>query len=181
MENGEKKSNTFSGERVSKLRKRHNWTQEQLAEALDVEPNYISMIETGRRKLPVKRAKQIALLFPPLRYQYLLCEDDFETEEALFRSLRDNRREQYEKFKSSNDLILQVVNNISSKLQRKISFAASIDMPSPNCDYLQIEDADENTEDTDKNTKIVESDIIFRILRYAEYETFMLLRGSDNG
>lgn len=92
-----KKSNNFPGERVSWLRKRHNWTQEQLADALHVEPNYISMIETGKRKLPVKRAKEIALLFPPLRYQYLLCEDDYETDGDLLDALIDGHRERYEK------------------------------------------------------------------------------------
>ena len=85
------------GKRVNLVRKRHHWTQEQLAEAIHVEPNYISMIETGRRKLPVKRAKEIAALFPPLRYQYLLCEDDYETDNDLLDALIDGHKERYEK------------------------------------------------------------------------------------
>lgn len=93
----DKKTNNSPGERVSCVRKRNNWTQDQLAGALHVEPNYISMIETGSRKLPVKRAKEIAALFPPLRYQYLLCEDDCETENDLLDALIDGHKERYEK------------------------------------------------------------------------------------
>ena len=92
-----KKTNDLPGERVSRIRKRYNWTQEQLADTLHVEPNYISMIETGNRKLPVKRAKEIASLFPPLRYQYFLCEDDYETDSDLLDALIDGHKERYEK------------------------------------------------------------------------------------
>ena len=97
MHISDKKTNDFPGERVSRVRKRYNWTQEQLADTLHVEPNYISMIETGNRKLPVKRAKEIASLFPPLRYQYLLCEDDYETDSDLLDALIDGHKERYEK------------------------------------------------------------------------------------
>lgn len=97
MANCNEKNHNSPGGRVSKVRKQHNWTQEQLATAMGVEPNYISMLETGSRKLPVKRAKEIASLFPPLRYQFLLCEDDFETDADLFDALIDEHRERYEK------------------------------------------------------------------------------------
>lgn len=38
------------GEQIKELRKERNLTQEELAELLKVSPNYIAMIETGRRQ-----------------------------------------------------------------------------------------------------------------------------------
>ena len=46
---------------------------------IDVTPNYISMIEKGRRNLSEKKAQKLADAFAPMRYQYLLCYDDFKT------------------------------------------------------------------------------------------------------
>lgn len=77
----EKEASSYNtpGDRVRKVRKAHNWTQEQLAEAIGLQPNHVSMIENGKRGLTIEKAKLIAELFPPTRYQYLMCADDFET------------------------------------------------------------------------------------------------------
>lgn len=42
------------------LRKAQGWTQAQLAEATGIAPNYVCLIETGQRKVPVWTAKKIA-------------------------------------------------------------------------------------------------------------------------
>lgn len=42
------------------LRKAQGWTQAQLAEAAGIAPNYVCLIETGQRKVPVWTAKRIA-------------------------------------------------------------------------------------------------------------------------
>lgn len=81
MPNAGKKSNIELGNRVSKVRKASKQTQAWLAEQLGVEPNYISMIETGKRPLTVKNAQKIAALFPPVRFQWLVGWDDFKTED----------------------------------------------------------------------------------------------------
>lgn len=81
MPNVSKKTNKDIGARVSKVRKAAKKTQEWLAERLGVDPNYISMIETGKRPLTAKNAQKIAALFPPVRVQWLIGWDDFETED----------------------------------------------------------------------------------------------------
>lgn len=81
MPNISKKTNKEIGERVSKVRKAAKRTQEWLAIQLGVDPNYVSMIETGKRPLTVKNAEKIAVLFPRTRVEWLIGLDDFETED----------------------------------------------------------------------------------------------------
>ncbi len=81
MPNISKKTNKEIGDRVRKVRKAAKKTQEWLAEQLEVDPNYISMIETGKRPLTAKNAEKIAALFPHIRVQWLIGWDDFETED----------------------------------------------------------------------------------------------------
>lgn len=91
------KSYNTTGERVRLIRKRHEWTQERLADAIGVDPNYVSMIENNRRNLSKNMAQKIAAQFPPLRYQFLLCEDSFETDQEVFDSFFEQHKEGYEK------------------------------------------------------------------------------------
>lgn len=72
-------SNKKPGDRVREVRKEHEWTQQRLAEAIGLQPNHISMIEKGKRGLTLDKAKQIAALFPPTRFEYLMCFDNFKT------------------------------------------------------------------------------------------------------
>lgn len=81
MPNIGKKTDKDIGTRVRKVRKAAKKTQEWLAEKLGVDPNYISMIETGKRRLTTENAEKIAALFPPVRIQWLIGWDDFETED----------------------------------------------------------------------------------------------------
>ena len=172
----DKKPNNSPGDRVSRVRKRHNWTQEQLADALHVEPNYISMIETGNRKLPVKRAKEIASLFPPLRYQYLLCEDDCETDSDLFDALIDGHAERYEKR-------ISALKNLASLRGFEIALISSGIVIGPSGGYEDIY----KIERDGKEIFVSYSEIIDWIEDISDYVEVKLNRklrqkgGSDNG
>lgn len=51
------------GEKIAKLRKQKDWTQDQFAAKLGVHGRHISRWETDRIKPPMKRLRQIADLF----------------------------------------------------------------------------------------------------------------------
>lgn len=55
-----------------------------LAEQIDVSPDYLSMIVYGKRNLTKEKAEAIAKVFPGTRVQWLLCLDDFRTDEDLY-------------------------------------------------------------------------------------------------
>lgn len=65
--------------RVKEVRKAYNLTQEEFSEKLGVTPNYISMVERGKRKLSQKVVKRIVELFPEERVEYLIGLDDYRT------------------------------------------------------------------------------------------------------
>lgn len=57
------------GSRIRERRQKAGLTQEQLAEKLDVVPEYISRIENGRAQINLKRLGEIsALLNTPIEY-----------------------------------------------------------------------------------------------------------------
>ena len=81
--------NPLSGQRVKKLLKENTIdgmraTQERLAEKLDISTVYLSDIVRGSKRLTPELAIKIAKLFPPTRIEWLLGEDDFQTEEMRF-------------------------------------------------------------------------------------------------
>ena len=81
--------NPLSGQRVKKLLKENTIdgmraTQERLAEKLDISTVYLSDIVRGSKRLTPELAIKIAKLFPPTRIEWLLGEDDFQTEAMRF-------------------------------------------------------------------------------------------------
>jgi plasmid maintenance system antidote protein VapI len=81
--------NPLSGERIKKLLNGHKVdgkraTQEWLAEELNITSVYLSDIVRGKKRLPPELAIKIAKLFPPTRIEWLLGEDDFQTEGMRF-------------------------------------------------------------------------------------------------
>lgn len=48
------------GEKIRQCRKEHNLTQEQLAEKIDIAPNYLGQIENGRRGVNLTNLVKIA-------------------------------------------------------------------------------------------------------------------------
>ena len=74
------KYHILSGERVKKIRTRHNWTQDKLSEALGIAQGTLSMIERGVRSLTEENARKIVDLFPGINIAWLLGYEAFETE-----------------------------------------------------------------------------------------------------
>ena len=87
-------NNETPGSRVRWIRKQLKLTQEQFAERLEIKaPNYISMLETGVRELPVDLAQKIASLLPPTRFEWVMGFDSFRTENDRIASIINGRHE----------------------------------------------------------------------------------------
>lgn len=56
----EQKLMTAFGRRVRALRKKHDWSQEELAERADAHRTYISGIERGRQNISLLTMKKLA-------------------------------------------------------------------------------------------------------------------------
>lgn len=73
-------SHNISGKRVIAVRNELNLFQHELAALVDCEPNYISMIERGDRKLSLSMAKKISAIAKyPAPVAWLMGETDFRT------------------------------------------------------------------------------------------------------
>lgn len=66
--------------RFRKLLNQKKLTFKELAALLYVNPNYLSMIACGKRKMTADMARRIATVLPDVRPQWLLCLDDYMTE-----------------------------------------------------------------------------------------------------
>ena len=94
MEGNIKNNNETPGDRVRKIRKKLGLTQEKFAERLDINSfNYISMIETGARDLPVDLSKKIAALLPPTRFEWIMGFDDYRTDDDRLASIINGKHE----------------------------------------------------------------------------------------
>ncbi|MCI8514210.1 MAG: helix-turn-helix transcriptional regulator [Lachnospiraceae bacterium] len=96
-------SNITIGSRIHKCRTSWNMTQEELAEVIDVTPNYIGEIERGRRPLTLSVAEQLCLYFG-VTYDYLYLGIERPAEQLL----RDGAPDEKKK-KSRKDLLLSFV------------------------------------------------------------------------
>ena len=77
----EQNHNKVVGARLREVYRRHNWTQERLAEEIGYsDPNMVSMIVCGRRALTQEKALKIVELFPEVRLDWLLGRSDYESE-----------------------------------------------------------------------------------------------------
>ena len=78
--------NTKSGKRLKQWLKEQNITAKALCERINYTPQYLSDITTGKAPLTPDLARIIKNAFPEIpldervRAEWLLCEDDFETE-----------------------------------------------------------------------------------------------------
>lgn len=69
------------GMRLSLLLKEHHVTQKHLAELLGYEPQHISNIVRGKRRLTEDFAERVSgEIFGDVRPEWLMCRDDFKTE-----------------------------------------------------------------------------------------------------
>lgn len=72
--------NEETGIRIKGLLKENKKTQKWLAEQLYITPENLSLIVNGKRGLLLERGKKIASLFPGVRVEWLMGEDNFKTE-----------------------------------------------------------------------------------------------------
>lgn len=73
--------NPECGRRLKDLLVRNEVSQRSLAEKLDYEPQHISNVVRGLRRLTPDMACNIKKIFPAVRVEWLLCQDDYETQE----------------------------------------------------------------------------------------------------
>ena len=71
--------NPKSALRVKELLQDNELNQKQLADMLHYTEQHISLILTGKRPLLPETAKEIAKLFPPVRFEWIMGYDDFRT------------------------------------------------------------------------------------------------------
>ena len=71
--------NHESALRIKELLDDNDMKQKELAEKLHYSEQHISLILTGKRPLPVETAKEIARLFPPVRFEWIMGYDNFRT------------------------------------------------------------------------------------------------------
>lgn len=72
--------NPVSGERLKQFCKKYGITQLKLSAVIDVTPNTLSKICTGKAPLTYRVANEIVKHYPQVRREWLMGIDDFETE-----------------------------------------------------------------------------------------------------
>lgn len=100
MQNNDTELSKKRGRRIKSLLKDHNMRQIDLASAIVWSPEHLSAVLNGRRTLTTEMAVSIAALFPPVRYQWLMGEDDFRTEEDRFSHILDKMEDSAKTFHS---------------------------------------------------------------------------------
>ena len=89
MENTIKSRNSLIGDRIRECREEKHYTQEQLAQKVrnlpengdkERSPQHLGCLERGERKLSPEWARLLSKALG-VRAEYLLCEDDFKTEQ----------------------------------------------------------------------------------------------------
>lgn len=98
MMSNEKQSeiNKEIGRRLKSYLKEKHITQNKLAEILEYsDERYISLIVNGKRSLTHKKADIIAKEYPPVRVEWLMCKDDYKTEEDLNAAIEKDYLERY--------------------------------------------------------------------------------------
>lgn len=101
------KVNKICGSRLRDARRAKNYTQEQLAALVNVDPKYISALENGRRKMSTELAIEIEKVLD-VRHDYLLGVDDFPTSTERIISQRYSRNDMFDYLDlfESNDYVL---------------------------------------------------------------------------
>ena len=79
--------NKKRGERVKELLKAENMRQADLADLINFTPEHLNAILNGKRNLTADTAKAIAKIFVPVRHEWILCEDNFKTENEKIASI----------------------------------------------------------------------------------------------
>lgn len=77
------------GRRLKRVLKAHEVKQKELAEYLGCNARYMSLIVCGRRRLTPDIAFKVCDFLPGVRAEYLLCRDNFMTEDEYIGSVLD--------------------------------------------------------------------------------------------
>ena len=150
------KINPVSVIRLNQLKKEYGVTQKEIGERAGIGKTTINEIMTEKRPLTHQTAKLISQAFPKFSTAYLLGETDL--------------KNSIDPFIESEALILNLIKYIASTKGFSVVQVDSTATPSPLCNFLQITNRNQDVE-------VVESDIAFRIRRYAEFEVLSLLEG----
>lgn len=103
------------GDKIKKCRKEYGLTQEQLAEIIDIAPNYLSQIENGKRGINITNLIKIANSLN-ITFDYLLSDENapaIETENdyhSVWMALLDNRSPH------ECELLIQIVRSLLENL-----------------------------------------------------------------
>lgn len=105
--------NIKSAERINIVLKEFGWSQVQLANEIGYSVQQINRLCRGKCRLEEPVARQIATLFPSIRFQWLLALDDEKThEERLTR--RDNKMKDYVSARLAG---VEIINEIKKELE----------------------------------------------------------------
>lgn len=77
------------GQRLKQLAKEHNLTREDMSELINYSCGHISRFYNGTIKIPDNAAQILSNLWN-IRKEFILCEDDFRTDEDIYLSLNEN-------------------------------------------------------------------------------------------
>lgn len=69
------------GARVKQLLKEKKMRQSDLADLINCTPEHLCAMLNGKRTITNETAQQIADVFKPVRREWILCEDDYRTEQ----------------------------------------------------------------------------------------------------
>ena len=87
--------NPECGRRLKSLLQKRGIKQCNFADELHIDPKHLSAIISGKRRLTPDNAQAIADMLPPVRSEWLLCKDDYETEKEKEYATEKKRKEEY--------------------------------------------------------------------------------------
>lgn len=148
--------NIVSAFRIKELLHDHNMTQKQLSDKLHYSEQHISLILTGKRPLLVSTAQEIASLFPPVRFEWIMGYDDFRTpaEYKAFPHAKAAVDKQFAK---------QAVTILADTLGYKFKVTGSYGAPFSVDDVMGI--SDEEREQLKKHADAIRGDCKYEVTR----------------
>jgi transcriptional regulator with XRE-family HTH domain len=117
-------SDSTIGNRIRSCRLNWRLTQDELAAAIDVTPNYIGEIERGRRPLTLPVAEQLCLYFG-ITYDYLYLGIE-RPPEALLRDATDSTAKENAKNSCKNLLLSFILASEEEDCQDYIALLAEV-------------------------------------------------------
>ena len=82
---------TQKGKIIKKIRYEYDLSQQDIADRLGVSKSFVSLIETGKKKIPENRLKQLLKVYPvDLEEKKEPIDADMEQVIELYREFRDN-------------------------------------------------------------------------------------------